>query len=66
MIRTIIFSGGTLKPGETGVTISGETPLVIGQDLYFKTYYITAFDDTPTPEGKRDESELVEAEAFYP
>ncbi len=54
-----------LKPGETRVTISGEDPLVIGVEFYYKVYFIAAFDDTPTPEGKRDESIKVEAQAFY-
>ncbi len=54
-----------LKPGETRVIISGEDPLVIEGSLRYKIYFITAFDDTPTPEGKRDESIRVEAQAFY-
>lgn len=55
-----------LKPGDTRITITAEDPIVIGGDFYFKTYFITAFDDTPTPDGKRDESIRVEAQAFYP
>ena len=55
-----------IKPGETRVTITGEDPLVVGGEFFWKIYYITAFDDTPNLDGKRDESELVEAEAFYP
>ena len=54
-----------LKPGETRITITAEDPLVLEGVLYYKTYFITAFDDTPTPEGKRDESIRVEAQAFY-
>lgn len=54
-----------LKPGETRVIISGEDPLVIEGVLYYKVYFISSFDDTPTPEGKRDESIRVEAQAFY-
>jgi hypothetical protein len=42
-------------------TIIGEDPNLIGQSLEFKRYYITAFDDTPGPDGRRDESALVEA-----
>ena len=42
-------------------TIPGEDPILVGQDLLFKKYYITAFDNTPGPDGQRDESELVEA-----
>ena len=42
-------------------TIPGEDPILVGQSLLFKKYYITAFDDTPGPDGRRDESELVEA-----
>lgn len=55
-----------LKPSETSVIIASEDPIVIGQDFFFKTYFITAFDDTPNAEGQRDESDYVEAEAFYP
>lgn len=53
-----------LKPGETRITILAEDPLVLEGKLYVKSYFITAFDDTPTPEGKRDESIRVEAQAF--
>ena len=42
-------------------TIIGEDPILVGQSLEFKKYYITAFDDTPGPDGGRDESALVEA-----
>ncbi len=55
-----------LEPNETSVIIASEDPIVIGQDFFFKTYFITAFDDTPNADGQRDESEYVEAEAFYP
>lgn len=51
-----------LKPDETSVTIAAEDPIVIGGEFYLKTYFITAFDDTPTPDGKRDESIRVEAQ----
>ena len=54
-----------LKPGETSVTLSGEDPIVIGGDFFLRVYFISAFDDTPTVEGERDESILVEAQAFY-
>ena len=42
-------------------TIIGEDPILVGQSLKFRKYYITAFDDTPGPDGRRDESALVEA-----
>lgn len=42
-------------------TIIGEDPNLVGQSLEFKKYFITAFDDTPGPDGRRDESALVEA-----
>ena len=42
-------------------TIVGEDPNLVGQNLSFKTYYITAFDNTPGPDGQRDESAMVEA-----
>lgn len=51
----------TLNKRDNGVTIPGEDPLVINQEAVLRTYFITAFDDTPGPDGKRDESELVEA-----
>ena len=46
---------------DTSLTISGEDPVVIDQQAFFRDYFITAFDDTPGPDGKRDESEMVEA-----
>ena len=42
-------------------TIPGEDPILVGQNLLFKKYFITAFDDTPGPDGQRDESAMVEA-----
>ena len=42
-------------------TIIGEDPILVGQSLDFRPYYITAFDNTPGPDGRRDESALVEA-----
>lgn len=47
---------------DTNLTIPGEDPLIIDEQAFFRTYFITAFDDTPGPDGKRDESELVEAQ----
>ena len=55
-----------LEPGETRVTIAGEDPIVLDGIPYFKVYFISSFDDTPTPTGERDESIKVEAQAFYP
>ncbi len=55
-----------IDPDMNSVTISSEDPIVIGRDFRYKVYFITAFDDTPNADGQRDESELVEAEAFYP
>ena len=46
---------------DNGLTIPGEDPIVIDQQPMFRTYFITAFDDTHGPDGKRDESEMVEA-----
>lgn len=37
-------------------TIPGEDPILVGQDLLFRRYWITAFDNTPGPDGQRDES----------
>ena len=51
-----------MRPKDSTVTIAGEDPLVVNQELLLKTYFITAFDDTPGTDGKRDESELVEAQ----
>jgi len=61
-------AGGNLLPRqpagrrENGLTIPGEDPIVVNQQAFFRTYFITAFDDTPGPDGKRDESEMVEAQ----
>ncbi len=46
---------------ERNFTIPGEDPILVGQSLEFRRYYITAYDDTPGPDGRRDESALVEA-----
>lgn len=54
-----------LKPGETSTTLAGEDLLVVEGQAFLKVYFISAFDDTPTPEGKRDESIKVEAHAIY-
>ena len=48
-------------PKERNFTIPGEDPILVGQSLEFRRYYITAFDNTPGPDGRRDESALVEA-----
>ena len=52
------------RRGETSVTISGEDPIIIDQIPFFRAYFITAFDNTPNPDGTPDESELVEANSF--
>ena len=43
-------------PNETDVVISDRYVVVEGM-LMPKQYYVTAFDNTPKPDGKRDESE---------
>ena len=43
-------------PNETEVTIS-DRYVVVGGALLSKSYFITAFDNTPREDGKRDESE---------
>ena len=48
-------------PKERTFTIPGEDPILVGQSLEFRRYYITAFDNTSGPDGRRDESALVEA-----
>ena len=50
-------------PKERTFTIPGEDPILVGQSLEFKKYYITAYDNTPGPDGRRDESALVEAKS---
>ena len=47
---------------DTRLLIPGEDPIVIDQLPYGSPYFITAFDDTPKLDGKRDESEMVEAQ----
>lgn len=49
---------------DNGITIPGEDPIIINQQAFYRSYFITAYDDTPGPDGKRDESELVEARGF--
>ncbi len=48
-------------PKDRTFTIIGEDPILVGQSLEFRKYFITAFDDTAGPDGRRDESSLVEA-----
>ena len=48
-------------PKDRTFTIPGEDPILVGQSLEFRRYYITAFDNTPGPDGRRDESARVEA-----
>ncbi len=47
---------------ETEIIILGEDPNIVGQAAVEKPYFITAYDNTRTEDGKRDESEMVEAE----
>ena len=47
---------------ERTFTIPGEDPILVGQSLEFRRYYITAYDDTAGPDGRRDESAMVEAQ----
>ena len=65
--------GGPLVPGEdlvprkrvdardSSATIVGESPIRVGQSLVLRQYFITAFDDTPKPDGTPDQSPLVAA-----
>lgn len=57
-----LFSRGTANRFETTITFTGEDPLIIDQEPVVRTYFITAYDNTPGLDGKRDHSELVEAE----
>ena len=45
---------------ETSVTFTGEGFLLEGQREVPRRYFISAFDNTPQPNGRRDESEMVE------
>ncbi len=47
---------------ETSITILGEDPNIVDQVLVEKPYFITAYDNTRTEDGKRDESEMKPAE----
>ncbi len=51
-----------LHRDETSITIIGEDPNIVGQALDEKPYFITAYDNTRADNGKRDESEMTEAE----
>lgn len=51
---------GTAKPKETSVEYAGEPLLLADQQLIPRRYFITAFDDTPRPDGSLDESQRVE------
>ena len=43
-------------PKERRFIIPGEDPILVGQSLQERRYWITAFDNTPGPDGQRDES----------
>ena len=45
---------------DTSVTFTGEGFLLEGQREVPRRYFISAFDNTPQPNGRRDESEMVE------
>ncbi len=51
----------TVDRKKNSVTISGEDPILEGEDLVLRQYFITAFDNTPKPDGSRDESQMVAA-----
>lgn len=48
-------------PKDRTYTVIGEDPILVGQGLEYRPYFITAYDDTPGPDGQRDESALVQA-----
>ena len=56
-----VIARNTVDPDDSLVTIIGETPIRIGQDLVLRQYFISAFDNTPNAAGQRDESPTVEA-----
>ena len=56
-----IIPRNTVPVGDSIVTITGEKPILVGQDLILRQYFITAFDDTLNAAGARDESEVIEA-----
>ncbi len=45
---------------DTSVTFTGEGFLLDGQREVPRRYFVSAFDNTPQPNGRRDESEMVE------
>lgn len=47
---------------ETSITIAGEDPNIVDEVLVEKPYFISAYDNTRTEAGKRDESETTAAE----
>ena len=66
-------TGGALVPGEgltarnrvdrkrNSATVIGEDPIRVGQQLQYRQYFITAFDNTARIDGRIDESALVKA-----
>lgn len=49
-----------VKPRETSLTYVGEGYLLVDQQLVNRRYFISAFDDTPRPDGTLDESVKIE------
>lgn len=56
-----LFTRGTANRYETEITFPGEDPPP-GGEAPVRTYYISAYDNTPGPDGKRDHSEIVMAQ----
>ena len=56
-----LYTRGTANRFETEITFPGEDPPP-GGEAPVRTYYISAYDNTPGPDGKRDHSEIVMAQ----
>ncbi len=51
-----------VKRDKDNAIIYGQDPVVIDGVPSYRSYFITAFDNTPRPDGELDESEMVEAQ----
>ncbi|MYB63165.1 hypothetical protein F4X73_00620 [Candidatus Poribacteria bacterium] len=56
-----LYTRGTANRFETEITFPGEDPPP-GGEAPVRTYYISAYDNTPGPDGERDHSEIVMAQ----
>ncbi len=56
-----LLSRPTVDADRSSFAFAADQAILVGEDLVFREYFITAFDDTPKSDGSLDESNLVAA-----